>query len=73
MSMTRNDALTTLSKGIRKFEGWTAGQVIEAQWSGLKGLDAKDLDFFYANANKPARKVAQACGQRSYTNPNPQV
>lgn len=71
--MTRNDALTILSKGVRKFEGWTAGQVIEAQWPGLKGLDAKDLDFFRANADKPAQKVAQSCGQRSYTNPNPKV
>lgn len=65
MSMTRDDALTQLAQGLRKFEGWTAGQVMAAEWPGLKGLHAKDLDYFRKHADKAVTQVASACQARS--------
>lgn len=65
MSMTRTDALTQLSSGIRKFEGLTAGELLATEWAGLRGLAAADLAYFRLHADKPARVVAQACHGRS--------
>ncbi len=73
MSMTRTTALKTIAKGLRAFEGYTAGQVIESGWNGLNGLHAKDFEFFRKNANKPATDVASACHDRGAANPAPQV
>lgn len=72
MSMTREDALAQLTAGLRKFEGFTAGQVLESEWSGLKGLHPADLAFFRGRASQPAQEVARACQSRSrYTEPMP--
>lgn len=65
MSMTRTDALTQLAAGLRKFEGFTAAQVLAAEWPGLKGLHAKDVEYFKLHADKPVSTVAQACQGRS--------
>ncbi len=65
MSMNRNDALKQLAAGLRKFEGFTAGQVLAAQWAGLAGLSAKDIAYFRTHADKPAAEVASACQGRS--------
>lgn len=65
MSMNRNDALKQLATGLRKFEGFTAGQVLAAQWPGLGGLDAKDSQYFRLHADKPVAQVASACQGRS--------
>ena len=66
--MNRNDTLSQLSKGIRKFEGFTSNQVLELNWSGLRGLHKKDLIFFSANGGKPASEVANLCMARSLSN-----
>lgn len=65
MSMNRNDALKQLTSGLRKFEGYTAAQVLAAEWPGLAGLNAKDVAYFKQHADKPVREVAQACQGRS--------
>lgn len=65
MSMTRTDALTQLASGIRKFEGFTAAELLAAQWPGLLGLQTADLAYFRKHADKPAKVVAQACHGRS--------
>lgn len=72
MSMTRNDALTQLATGLRRFDGYTAGQVLAAEWSGLKGLHPADLAYFQGRASQPVQEVARACQDRSrYTEPTP--
>lgn len=68
MSMTRDDALAQLARGLRKFSGYTAGQVLDAAWPGLLGLHAADLEFFEARRDQPAHLVAQACQGRSRIN-----
>lgn len=68
MSMNRNDALGQLASGLQKFEGHTAGQVLDAQWPGLKGLPAADLAFFEARRSLPVQEVARACQGRSRSN-----
>jgi hypothetical protein len=73
MSMTCTDALTTLARGLQKFEGATAGQVLASDWPGLKGLHPKDLAFFKDNADKSATSVASACHGRGAANPSPSV
>ena len=73
MSMTRTDALTQLARGLQKFEGATAGQVLESGWAGLKGLHSKDLAFFRAHADEPVTAVASACHDRGEANPAPAV
>jgi len=73
MSMTRTDALTTLARGLQKFDGATAGQVLESGWPGLKGLHTKDLAFFWAHADQPVTAVASACHDRGEANPAPAV
>jgi hypothetical protein len=65
MSMTRNDALTQLAAGLRKFDGFTAAQVLAAEWPGLNGLHAKDLTYFNDHGEKPVEDVARACLGRS--------
>lgn len=65
MSMTRTTTLSTIARGLRKFEGFTAGQVIGSGWNGLNGLHAKDFEFFRANADKPATAVAAACAPKA--------
>lgn len=65
MSMTRNDALSQLAAGLRKFEGFTAAQVLAAEWTGLKGLHSKDLAYFRQHGEKPAGEVAAGCLGRS--------
>ena len=42
MSMNRNEALSQLAHGIRKFDGLTAGELLDSDWPGLRGLCAKD-------------------------------
>lgn len=65
MSMNRNDALKTLAAGVRKFEGFTAGQLLDSDWSGLKGLHPADLAFFRTYSERPCRAVASACQDRA--------
>ena len=65
MSMNRNDALAQLASGLQKFDGRTAGQVLDVQWPGLKGLPAADLAFFEARRSLPVQEVAAACQGRS--------
>ena len=65
MSMNRNDALAQLANGIRKFDGMTAAQILDSGWSGLKGFQQADFDFFKANGEKSAKEVALACQSRS--------
>ena len=65
MSMNRNDALAQLAAGLRKFEGFTAGQVLAAEWPGLKGLHGADLDYFRKHAEKAVQTVAAGCMQRA--------
>lgn len=65
MSMTRTDALTQLARGLRKFDGMTAGQVLATEWPGLKALPVADLEYFEKHAGKPIDVVAQACHGRS--------
>lgn len=65
MSMTRNDALTQLASGLSKFDNFTAGQVLAAEWPGLKGLHAKDIEYFKLHADKQVKEVAQSCQGRS--------
>lgn len=69
MSMTRNDALTQLAHGLRKFDGWTAAQVLDSKWPGLLGLHMADLAYFRARAPLPAQQVAQSCLGRSRMSP----
>lgn len=64
MSMTRDDALHQLAAGLNKFDGCTAGQVLDAQWPGLRGLASADLAFFEARRSLPVREVAAACQSR---------
>ncbi len=71
--MTRTDALTTLARGLQKFERATAGQVLAADWPGLKGLHPKDLAFFRLHADKPVTAVAAACHDRGAASPSPAV
>jgi len=73
MSMTRTDALTALAKGLQKFEGATAGQVLGSGWAGLKGLHPKDLSFFRTHADQTVTAVASACQDRGLANPSPGV
>lgn len=73
MSMTRTDTLTTLARGLQKFEGATAGQVLASNWSGLAGLHLRDIAFFRAHADEPITKVAAACHDRGAANPAPAV
>ncbi len=61
MSMTRNDSLTQLARGLQKFDGWTANQVLQADWPGLKGLHLADLSFFRSRGDLPVQVVAQSC------------
>lgn len=65
MSMNRNDALAQLSSGLRKFQNFTAAQVLASGWSGLNGLQAKDLEYFTLHGAAPVTVVAQACQGRS--------
>lgn len=65
MSMNRNDALKTLAAGVRKFEGLTAGQLLDSGWAGLKGLHPADLEFFRAHSGRPYQAVASACQDRA--------
>ena len=64
MSMTRTAAITTIAQGMRKFEGFTAAQLLAADWPGLKGLHPEDLAYFRLHGDKPATTVAQACHGR---------
>jgi hypothetical protein len=73
MSMTRTDALTTLARGLQKFEGATAGQVLVADWPGLKGLHPKDIHFFRLHADQPITAVALVCQERGAARPSPAV
>ena len=65
MSMNRNDALAQLSSGLRKFQDFTAAQVLTSGWAGLHGLQAKDIEYFKLHGAKLATVVAQACKSRS--------
>lgn len=65
MSMNRNDALKTLSAGIQKFEGFTAGQLLDSDWAGLKGLHPADLKFFRTYSDRQYQAVASACQDRA--------
>ncbi len=73
MSASRTDTLTTIASGIRKFEGFTAAQLLAWQWAGLAGLHLHDIAFFRQNADKPAKAVAIACLDRGHANPAPLV
>lgn len=65
MSSNRNDALASLSAGIRKFDAFTAAQVLASGWGGLKGLHPQDIEYFKLHADKPVQTVARACMGRS--------
>lgn len=65
MSANRIDALKQLATGLRKFDGYTAAQVLAEDWTGLKGLHAKDIDYFALHGDKPVTVVALACMDRS--------
>ena len=64
MSATRDDALSTLAKGLRKFEGFSSGQLLSAEWPGLRGLAKQDLDFFKQHQEHPYQEVAIYCMRR---------
>lgn len=70
MSMNRTDALTQLAQGLRKFEGWTASEVLAAEWPGLHGLDLADLGFFRSRGGLPVQDVARSCLGRGHAAPN---
>ncbi len=65
MSASRTDTLTTIGYGIRKFEGFTASELLESGWSGLSGLHLADFDYFAKYGDLPAMQVAKACQCRS--------
>jgi hypothetical protein len=65
MSMNRNEALAQLSGGLRKFQNFTAAQVLASGWAGLNGLQSKDLAYFAQHGGKLATVVAKACQGRS--------
>lgn len=68
MSMTRNDSLSQMAHGIRKYAGFTAAQIVhEPVASGLHGADIK---YFLKYGNLPYQEVAEACqGRNRYTDP----
>ena len=65
MSMNRNDTLTQLAHGIRKFDGMIAGELLATGWAGLRGLAAKDVDYFEKHEGLPVVDVARSCLGRS--------
>jgi hypothetical protein len=65
MSATRLDALTQLAKGIAKFDGFTAGDFLAVNWSGVKGFASQDIEFFKRRLSQPVEKVAQECLSRT--------
>lgn len=65
MSMNRNDALEQLAHGISKFDGLTAGELLDSGWQGLRGLCAKDVEYFAEHSHLPIKDVAKACQGRS--------
>ena len=65
MSANRNDILATLARGMRKFDGFSAGQLLSTGWSGLSGLCEKDIKYFMKHAEKPFEEVARGCQGRS--------
>lgn len=65
MSMERTEALRVLASSPRKFEGFTAQQVIDSEWPGLKGLHPADIAFFHQYADRPCKEVAAACHDRA--------
>lgn len=65
MSATRFDVLTQLAKGIAKFNGFTAGNFLEANWAGIKGFASQDIEFFKTRLSHPVEKVAQECLNRT--------
>ena len=65
MSMNRNDALAQLARGIAKFNDYTAGELLEVRWTGLRGLCAKDIEYFRKHSEKPVQQVAAACMSRT--------
>lgn len=71
MSMTRDDALAQLASGLRKFDGYTVGQFLDAGWDGLHGLAPADLAFFEARRALPLQDVARSCmGRSRYSAPD---
>jgi hypothetical protein len=70
MSANRNDILSQLARGMRKFENVTAGEFVMSKWAGLSGLHSKDVKFFQDNKNLNVLTVARLCMRRSAANGN---